>query len=428
MNSNNHITLILSSLVFLIGSLAQAQVTSDYNIRPNPTMGTATLVGWTDSSCELTGANPLTVGSANQFPDRENFRQVQCGSRRGWVHIEGINPNYRAIGTRTIEGPSTQTPQSSARRQPIGDGSSFFTELPTTEVVGGVSPQQRPQAARQADIGQRAQPANQTPQYPQPSGVEGTVRGYRNFIEQLAPSRVNEVRTLRARQGDRGRVNLFAVPEVMRPPERGGSPFCGAYTPERVLNEGRGQLYFTPTAGCLMTGVAQEWRRRHCPDNGPDCRLVVGDGSHGEQIPRSWPHNNHRAGACLDVYLPRRAGAGLTDQAGNQGTWDREKTRALISLMREFGASPNIRQGGATPGSGVVFDRGLGGIHVGGHGNHIHVCFGGPEHHSRYASNARRCDQIEFDTRICPELAGALPHQQQPTQQGGDGVNTVTAR
>ncbi len=365
-------SLIFSYLLFF-GNIAQAQTVDGYFIRTNPNLNSRA-VGLTDSSCQLTGRYD------------GNMRYVQCDRFEGWVSRMGVEEQYRQAGTSTL----VNAPGKATTNSTPPTSSSNLIANPAVFTSSGVgnstSRAETPAAAVR-------------PVTPGVTGLEN-ITNFREAILNLTTSRVQEARVIRARQGQRDNVNLVALPRAQSANDPNGSPLCGAHQPSRLFNEGRGQLYFTPTAGCLMTAVAQRWRREHCPDNAPDCRLVVGDGSHGEEVPRSWPHNNHRAGACVDVYLPRRAGGNLTDQAGNQGSYSPERTRALIQIMTDYGASPNIHQAGATPGTGVVFDRG--GPHtvrVGGHSNHIHVCF------RDNASNRRRCDNTTFDTNLCPELS-----------------------
>ncbi len=335
--------------LFLMAELASAQVYNGYNIRSTPGMN-GRAIALTNESCELTGQH------------RGNSREVQCqgsnGVFTGWINRMGVEPSYRNRQVSTIQAAATPM---------RGVGDILFSRRPET--------------------------ASRVPRSPVATAPSGdTVASFTRAILQVTPERVQERNRLTSvSRRTRENVDLIQMPEVQVQGDELGSPLCGAY---RARN--RSPLFFTPQAGCMMAAVAQSWRQNHCPNNDDHCRLVVGDASHGDGVPSDWPHSTHRDGRCIDIYLPRRPGGGLSDSAGSRGAASRELTTALVQTLVDHGAAPNSD---AAPGSGVIHNSNIPHtISWAGHGNHIHVCF--PEH----SSNQRICEQTRFDTGLCPEL------------------------
>jgi DNA-binding transcriptional regulator YdaS (Cro superfamily) len=390
-----------------LGQMAQAQLLAGYNVRSAPG-SRSSVVGSTSDNCQLTGQHNGVS------------REVRCvganGTYTGWVNRMGVEPNYRNQRISTLDRVATRpTPAVAPRTQSTAE---LAAEIFRPENVrAAVTPPREPAPRVPAPV-VRPEPAIQAaarlPQPQPPAGPGEAVNNFMSIILDRTPNRIQETRVINARRGTRASVDLVRMPEVPVQGDQLGSPLCGAH---RARD--RSPLYFTRQAGCLMTAVAQEWRRNHCPNNDAHCRLVVGDASHGESVPSSWPHNTHRDGRCIDIYLPRRPGGGLTSEAGNNRTHDPRMTQALVNLLVEHGGAPNS---GAHNSRVVIYDGGgANTIRIGGHSNHIHVCF--PEN----AANGRRCASTSFDTNLCPELGGPAQQQMAGPRPGGGSAAPVTS-
>lgn len=226
------------------------------------------------------------------------------------------------------------------------------------------------------------------------------VNDFMSVIYDNSPKRIKETRVVNRKSRRRASVNLLQLPTYPAPSGQGVQMACGS---QHIRND-RSSPYATPLTSCLITGVAQEWRQRFCPDNNPDCRMMIGDGSHGAKLPKEWPHVTHRDGTCFDIWPIRKAGGGLKEVDDyNDPVYSRERTRELVKLLQKWGSDKP--GGGKGVGNQLFFndsklrDNGKRLTRsIRNHDGHIHVCF------RDNAANRKRCEEAKFDTKLCPGL------------------------
>ncbi len=156
--------------------------------------------------------------------------------------------------------------------------------------------------------------------------------------------------------------------------------------------------YMHPQSACAFMRVLEEWQRT-C--QGPGCSVQWGDAYSNA----AWnAHESHGNKSCIDI-RPMRRDASVGPITFSAANYDRQRTAALIDLMRRAGADtaqlgfsdPQIvRSHGTQPWSG--------------HDNHIHVCF--PHQPTRTATP----NQVATTQRTC---AHGLNPASQPRAQVG---------
>ncbi|MCB0421222.1 MAG: hypothetical protein KDD61_09505 [Bdellovibrionales bacterium] len=130
---------------------------------------------------------------------------------------------------------------------------------------------------------------------------------------------------------------------------------------QRAIREAASDSFMNLESACTFLGAMKEFRTEN-----PAAPLIqTGDAF--------WPvgdrHKGHSSGTCIDIRPFRKDGAmgALGEQVdGVPGEYDKEMTKTLIQSLQNAGATS------------VIFDRptGLKGVRkLGGHRNHIHVCF-----------------------------------------------------
>lgn len=213
--------------------------------------------------------------------------------------------------------------------------------------------------------------------------------------------------------------------------ELGNIGLCGAfhYSPDR--DEKTGEIldnYLDPLAACAMMSLIQDWKKEHCDfeigaENKPGCRIQWGDLSHKTK-PIFNGHQRHNSGKCIDVRLMRSVPFGDEPMAYNwwvtgkdeNGRWiaetgkdnpkyDRELTKKFLDLAVSKGANPVFFNDPELP-----FER------MGGHDNHLHLCFGfrepkksprKPDRKGELASirqAQKTCDEYKYDEKVCGPL------------------------
>ncbi len=226
------------------------------------------------------------------------------------------------------------------------------------------------------------------------------VNDFMSVISDIAPQRIKETRVVHRKKKTRARVDLVELPTYRAPSGQGVQMACGS---QHIRND-RSPPYATPLTACLISGAAQEWRQKFCPDNHPDCRMMIGDGSHGAKLPKEWPHATHRDGNCFDIWPMRKVGGGLKEVDDyNDPVYSRERTAELVKLLHKWGSDKP--GGGAGIGKQIFFndsklrDNGKRLTRsISNHNGHIHVCFRDNE------VNRKRCAEAKFDTKLCPGL------------------------
>ncbi len=176
--------------------------------------------------------------------------------------------------------------------------------------------------------------------------------------------------------------------EVYKVPGRGENIMCGM----KHIRSYRAEPYQGKDTLCAWTAVAQEWRQKHCPDNSPHCRIMMGDTSFGERMPSSWPHSTHRRGWCMDIWPMRKQGCDEKEVTWRQSCYDQDLTKDFIKLLIKHGADK---------GNQLFFnDPEIPDVrYLSNHDDHIHACF-------KPSNNIvkTRCDSTVVDSKICPEF------------------------
>lgn len=207
-----------------------------------------------------------------------------------------------------------------------------------------------------------------------------------------------------------GRFGRFTVHQMPSRKVSGQTQIaCGS----RHIRSHRSQGYMHETSACMLSAVAQEWRKTMCPNNTPDCQLMIGDMTYGQRKPGHWPHKSHRKGYCVDVWPIRKPGYSGELSRYSKG-YDQARTKKLIQIMHKYG-SDTPRRGGRQ----IFFNdpsiRRAGLVRrFRNHDDHIHACFR-PTKESR-----RKCNAMNFDTRYCPELGPKYQQQQLFVEQLGN--------
>ncbi len=169
---------------------------------------------------------------------------------------------------------------------------------------------------------------------------------------------------------------------------------CGsfAYNPRGGTPNPK-HIYINPLTACAFTSVLQDWKKNVCPSHKSGCRIAFGHISHKTDPSFGGSHKTHTDGYCIDI-RPMREGsfenAGLTYRSGD---YDREMMLKLVTKLRRAGGTnlyfndPSVRRAN----SGAVKS-------IGGHDNHIHVCF------KKNETTQNTCNNLTVDPNVCPEL------------------------
>ena len=218
-----------------------------------------------------------------------------------------------------------------------------------------------------------------SPPPPQPEDPE-PITNLRSYIQNNI-TKVSVTREL-IRGGAKGLVEVYKLPGS------GENIMCGV----KHIRSYRSEPFQGIDTLCAWAAVAQEWRKQYCPDNSPDCRIMLGDSSFGERMPSSWPHSTHRRGWCMDIWPMRKDNCGETEVTWQQGCYSREKTAAFVKLLIKHGADK---------GNQLFFnDPQIPDVrYLSNHDDHIHACF-------KPANSIvkSRCDNTTVDRDICPEF------------------------
>ncbi len=192
---------------------------------------------------------------------------------------------------------------------------------------------------------------------------------------------VSVVREL-VRGGAKGRVEVFQLPG------QGENLMCGI----KHIRSYRSEAFQGKDTLCSWTAVAQEWQQKHCPDNAPHCRIMMGDASFGERMPSSWPHSTHRRGWCMDIWPMRDQGCGEKEVTWKQSCYNRDMTKDFVKLLIKHGADK---------GNQLFFnDPQIPDVrYLSNHDDHIHVCF-----KPSNGTVQQKCNSTKVDSRFCPEF------------------------
>lgn len=191
-------------------------------------------------------------------------------------------------------------------------------------------------------------------------------------------------------------IQVSKIPTI----EKEGDTYfmCGA---QHIRRE-RAEAWAHPISACMMSAAVQEWRKYFCPDNHPDCRVLIGDATYGYKKPEKWPHNSHREGYCFDVWPMRKNGVGVVDDVkiDQEERYSHTRTKMFVEILRQWGSDTPDGVGEAD--QFFFNDETL--IQLGyatkypAHDDHIHVCF------RPSLENEKRCETAQFDLKICPSL------------------------
>ena len=186
----------------------------------------------------------------------------------------------------------------------------------------------------------------------------------------------------------------------------------------------------TAIASCMMAGIAQEWKKKHCPDDAPHCQLTFGDSGYskcklktevygyrtrwrkkkkirvpkrrkrcwvkppgGVKFSKRWPHASHRKGECIDIWpMAKKGNSTINSRYKNKG-YNQKANLEFAKLLVKWGADkrqfffndPQVR-------------KKYGAKYLVGHYDHFHVCF------RNNKANRKRCRNHTVDTKICPTL------------------------
>jgi predicted RNA-binding Zn ribbon-like protein len=186
---------------------------------------------------------------------------------------------------------------------------------------------------------------------------------------------------------------------------------CGSYD---YSEEGGLESYAAPITACMVTKLAETWRKKFCPKNTP-CGLEFGDISH--ETDRLFDgHKSHTDGHCIDIRPIRNKkpeNSSPTNPSVNRLTYsadnfDRAKTELLLKHLAALG------------GTNIIFNdpklikKGLS-RKVKGHNDHIHVCFEPDDENvqkqcANYEPDAKMCytSKILFDHPLMQEMKNNL--------------------
>jgi len=354
-----------------------SQLKENYVVRSQSSLKSPAMASTSDSDCKPTG---VQRGVMVQVLCDKNGRVV-----KGWV-------NRKAVDTRVLQNPS----------KPLSRvNSSGIPNLQSDSI--GINPHNPAVSTRNSSATGQIRPVETRLAAARISPYRGGGEFVNDFLSVIfdnSPKRLKETRVVNRRSKKRASVDLVQLPTYPDPSGQGVQMACGS---QHIRND-RSPPYATALTACLITGVAQEWREKFCPDNNPDCRMMIGDGSHGAKIPDEWPHNTHRDGTCFDIWPIRKAGGGLKEvEDYNDPVYSRERTVELVKLLQKWGS--DRPGGGKDIGNQLFFndaklrDNGKRLTRsIRNHDGHIHVCFRDNE------TNRKRCDGAKFDTKLCPDL------------------------
>ncbi|MFN3455464.1 MAG: hypothetical protein ACK41T_10935 [Pseudobdellovibrio sp.] len=169
--------------------------------------------------------------------------------------------------------------------------------------------------------------------------------------------------------------------------------FCGSnrYNPDS-LNDLTVDTYAAPHTACAMVAMVQEWKKTHCPNNDDGCRFSWGDISHRTK-PRWDGHNSHTDGECIDIRPMRKGSFSNLGLTWKQSQYDQDTTKKFIEFAKGLGATEIYFNDPK-----VINDSSLGVKHIGGHDNHVHLCF------RKNDKVKKTCNELKVDKNICPEL------------------------
>ncbi len=192
-----------------------------------------------------------------------------------------------------------------------------------------------------------------------------SVREVLKSMKDESPSlKITDLEILPAHQRWRGTSPTVLRDELIKMPIEAGTrkgPF-GSYH-YRGDDKVNSDAYFKPKSLCVFTKVLKEWQKE-CTT--PGCQVQFGDAFH----PRSWKgHSTHGSGNCIDI-RPLRKDDDETVNGLKYG-WERysyEKTKKFVELLSRAG------------GTKLYFNdpdvvKNTKAAYVGGHADHIHVCF-----------------------------------------------------
>jgi len=141
--------------------------------------------------------------------------------------------------------------------------------------------------------------------------------------------------------------------------ETGEGPFNSFhYRPDDKVSS---DLYLKPNSHCAFLRVLEQ-HNKDCTSMG--CQVQFGDMYHSD----SWGvHQGHDSGECIDIRPLRKMDDGNSGLTYRHGRYDREKTKAFITLLKKAGARFTIFNDKQI--TGLSRDASV-------HDDHIHVCFG----------------------------------------------------
>lgn len=162
----------------------------------------------------------------------------------------------------------------------------------------------------------------------------------------------------------------------------------------------RSKPHMRPVSACMFTAVAQEWREKYCPANTPDCQLMFGDMSYGDEKPKEWPHATHHDGQCVDLWPVRKPGY-LGELDIHSPGYDSARTEALVDLLIKWGAETvkDVKKAQFFFNDPAIYAERSSKIRkLANHYDHIHVCF------RQNDRNYAKCRDFTVDTGLCPTL------------------------
>ncbi|GEM_PF-5418831 len=185
----------------------------------------------------------------------------------------------------------------------------------------------------------------------------------KNFTEDNSDFKLADLEIVPAKQTWRGSTPIVKRKELVKVPidKNGMGPFGSIHY--RGDDKANSDAYLKPNALCAFTQVLKKWQKE-CTE--PGCKAMFGDLYH----PKSWrSHSTHGSGECIDL-RPFRANDDNTTNGLRYG-WERysqDKTKRFIQLLETAGGTPIYFNDPA-------IRRTTKATRMGGHDNHIHVCF-----------------------------------------------------
>ncbi|WP_290734745.1 hypothetical protein [Halobacteriovorax sp. JY17] len=184
-----------------------------------------------------------------------------------------------------------------------------------------------------------------------------------NFNEDNPNFKIADLEMIPSHQEWRGSTPIERRKELVKVPidSNGAGPFGSIHY--RGDDKANSDAYLKPNALCAFTQVLKKWQKE-CSK--PGCKAMFGDLYH----PKSWrSHSTHGSGECIDL-RPFRANDDDTTNGLKHGwkRYSRDKSERFIKLLEKAGGSPIYF-------NDPVIKRNTKATHMGGHDNHIHVCF-----------------------------------------------------